>query len=108
MNGAASGHYFENYVVGEFVRNYAYGKSGVILNFYRDTNQREIDLIIEENGILHPIEIKKGTAPDRSVIRVFSVLQNSLKPIGHGGVVCMSQEPFPVDEKNSLIPSNII
>ena len=59
MNGAASGHYYENYVVGEFIRNYAYGKNKVNLNFYRDRNMKEIDLIIESDGNLHPIEIKK-------------------------------------------------
>ncbi|MBQ6343224.1 MAG: ATP-binding protein [Anaerolineaceae bacterium] len=108
MNGAASGHYYENYVIGEFIRNYSYGKKGVNLNYYRDKNQREIDLVIEEDGILHPIEIKKGTAPDRSLIRTFSVLNNSIKPVGAGGIVCMTEEPFPIDEKNCLIPSNII
>ena len=108
MNGAASGHYFENYVVGEFLRNYAYGKNTVNLNYYRDKSQREIDLVIEENGILHPIEIKKGTNPDRSSIRTFSVLKNGTKPIGSGGIVCMTEEPFPIDEMNCLIPSNII
>lgn len=108
MNGAASGHYYENYVIGEFLRNYTYGKKGVNLNYYRDKNQREIDLIIEEDGVLHPIEIKKGTAPDRSLIRSFSVLNNSVKPVRNGGIVCMTEEPFPIDEKNCLIPSNII
>lgn len=108
MNGAASGHYYENYVIGEFLRNYAYGKKGVNLNYYRDKNQREIDLVIEEGGVLHPIEIKKGTAPDRSLLRSFSVLNNSVKPVGNGGIVCMTEEAFPIDEKNCLIPSNII
>lgn len=108
MNGAASGHYYENYVIGEFLRNYSYGKRVVNLNYYRDKNQREIDLVIEEDGVLHPIEIKKGTTPDRSLIRTFSILNNSLKPVGNGGIVCMTEEPFPIDEKNCLIPSNII
>lgn len=108
MNGAAAGHYYENYVIGELIRNYAYGKQTVNINFYRDSHQREIDLVIEENGILHPIEIKKGSNPERSTIRTFSVLQNSLKPIGNGGIICMTESPFPIDERNNLIPSNII
>lgn len=48
MNGAASGQYYENYVIGEFLRNYAYGKKGVNLNYYRVKSQREIDLVIEK------------------------------------------------------------
>ena len=108
MNGAASGPFYENYVIGELIRNYAYGKDAVNLNYYRDNNQKEIDLVIEENGVLHPIEIKKGTAPDRSTIKVFSVLAHSQKQVGNGGIVCMTEEPFPIDGKNNFIPSNIL
>ena len=108
MNGAASGHYYENYVIGELIRNYAYSREAANLNFYRDRNQKEIDLVIEENGILHPIEIKKGTSPDKSLVQNFSVLNNSLKPVGNGGIICMTDEPFPIDDNNNFIPSNII
>lgn len=108
MNGAASGHFFENYVVGEFIRNYAYGKNHVNLNFYRDRNMKEIDLVIEEEGILHPIEIKKGSSPERKLINTFSVLNGNTKPVGNGGIVCLTDRPFPLDENNCLIPSSII
>ena len=40
LNGAASGHYFENYVVTEFLRMYSYSKAKVEMTFYRDTNQK--------------------------------------------------------------------
>lgn len=108
MNGAAAGHYYENHVVGEFVRNVAYGKNKVNLNFYRDQNMKEIDLIAEENGVLHPVEIKKASEPDRKLLRAFSVLKETEKHVGNGGIVCMTDVPLPIDEKNSFIPSNII
>lgn len=108
MNGAVNGHYYENHVVGEFIRNVAYGKSKVNLNYYRDKNMKEIDLILEENGILHPVEIKKASAPERSLIRAFSVLKSTEKGVGNGGIVCMTDVPLPIDENNCFIPSNII
>ncbi len=108
MNGAAAGHYYENYVVGEFLRNYAYGMEKANLNFYRDRNQKEIDLVIEKAGMLHLIEIKKSAAPDKSAIRAFSLLRNSERPVGRGGIVCMTDAVFPIDVDNCLIPSNII
>lgn len=108
MNGAVAGHYYENYVVSEFIRNAAYGKNKVNLNFYRDKNMKEIDLILEENGVLHPVEIKKSSAPERNLIRAFSVLKSAEKTIGNGGIVCMSDVPLPIDENNCFIPSNII
>ncbi len=108
MNGAAAGHYFENYVIGEFIREYAYGSEPANLNFYRDTNQKEIDLVIEQNGILHPIEIKLSANPDKRFINAFSVLEKSGKQTGYGGIVCMSDDVFPINAESCCIPANII
>ena len=108
MNGAASGHFYENYVIGEFIRNYAYGKNRVNLNFFRDRNMKEIDLIVEEEGVLHPLEIKKASNPERKLVNVFSVLKETEKKTGTGGIVCMIDLPLPIDDKNCFIPSNTI
>ena len=108
MNGAASGHYYENYVVGELMRGYAYSSDVVNMTFYRDTNQHEIDLVIEEAGKLHPLEIKKSSNPDKSAVRAFNLLAKSSIEMGRGGIVCMTDRPFPIDGKNAYIPGNII
>ena len=108
MNGAASGHYYENYVVGELLRHYSYGKSKVNLNFFRDSNMKEIDLIVEENGVLHPVEIKKTSSPDKSAVKTFSLIKSTERQTGNGAIICMSDTVIPFDEKNIIIPSNII
>lgn len=108
MNGAASGHYFENHVISEMIRNDAYGAKGMNLNFYRDTNQKEIDLIVETEGQLHPFEVKRAASPDRKAVKTFSVLEKSGRPVGAGGIICMADRPFPVDTLNSLIPVNLL
>lgn len=108
MNGAASGHYYENYVIAELLRHYAYGKNKVNLNFYRDNKMKEIDLIIEENGVLHPVEIKKSSAPDKSAVKSFSVLKSGERTVGSGAVICMSDVVIPLDENNLIVPSNVI
>ena len=108
MNGAASGHYYENYVIGELLRNYAYGRNKVNLNFYRDNKMKEIDLVIEETGVLHPAEIKKTASPDKSIIRAFSALKSTERPVGAGAVICMSDTVLPLDGNNFVIPSGII
>lgn len=108
LYGAASGHYLENHVVGEFLRNRAYGRDRINLNFYRDANQNEIDLVIEENGILHPIEIKKTAAPEKKLVKAFAVLEKQQLPLGSGGIACMAESPFPIDRNNSMIPINIL
>lgn len=108
MNGAASGHYYENYVIAELLRHYAYGKNKVNLNFYRDNKMKEIDLIIEEDGVLRPVEIKKASAPDPSVAKAFSVLKNAGRAVGVGAVICMSDVVLPLGENALIVPSNLI
>lgn len=108
MNGAASGHYFENYVVSEFLRMLSCSQTKGELTFYRDTNQKEVDLILEENGVLHPIEIKKNSNPEKKAINSFAILEKSSSEVGSGGIVCMIEKPFPIDSKNNYIPCNII
>ena len=106
--GAASGHFYENYVIMELVKNYAYAKNGAILSFYRDDKAKEIDVFIEENGLIHPLEIKKSANPEKKEIRKFSVIEKTSLIQGNGGIICMFPKPFPIDEKNNLIPSNLI
>jgi len=108
MNGAASGHYLENYVAGEMLRNSSYGEKKVNLNFYRDTNQKEIDLVMEMDGQLHPFEIKRAASPDKKAVRAFALLEKSGRVTGAGGIICMAAKPFPIDEKNSMIPVNLL
>ncbi len=69
---------------------------------------KEIDLVIEENGVLHPVEIKKTASPDRSAIKAFSVLESGERQVGTGAVICMSDMVLPFDERNIVVPSCII
>lgn len=72
---AMSGAFFETYVVSELIKNmYAFGKSpNTLLYYYRDTNQKEIDLIYYYENQLYPIEIKKNVSPSKPT-KNFSVL----------------------------------
>ena len=106
--GAAGGHFFENYVVMELVKNYAYARDSALLTFYRDSNAKEIDLFVEENGMIHPLEIKKSANPPKNETKKFSVIEKTSLIQGQGGIVCMAPSPFPIDRMNSLIPSNLI
>lgn len=108
QRGAASGHFYENYVVMELVKNYAYSKNKANITYYRDANAKEIDVFVEENNIIHPLEIKKSASPDKREVKKYSVLDKAELDRGNGGIVCMCEEPIPIDEKNCFIPSNLI
>lgn len=108
MNGAVSGHYFENYVVIELLKNFSYSPSKANLTYYRDSNAKEIDVFVEENGIIHPLEIKKSANPDRREVRKYELLDKANLERGNGGIVCMCEEVIPIDDKNCFIPANLI
>ena len=106
--GAAGGHFYENYVVMELIKNYAYARNSAMISFYRDDNAKEIDVFVEENGKIHPLEIKMSANPEKKEIRKFSVIDKTSLIHGEGGIVCMYPEPFPINENNHLIPGNLI
>lgn len=108
MNGAASGRYFENHVVVELLKHYAYARTKANLTYYRDANAKEIDLFVEEDKRIHPLEIKKSANPDRREVRKFSLLEKAQLERGHGGIVCMCEEVVPIDGMNCFIPCNLI
>lgn len=108
MMGAASGHYYENYVVMELVRNYAYSAAKANILYFRDSNAKEIDVFVEENGKIHPLEIKKSANPDRREVKKYQVLDKASVARGNGGIICMCEEPVPIDADNCFIPSNLI
>ncbi|MCL4386603.1 MAG: ATP-binding protein [Cyanobacteria bacterium] len=104
--GAMAGAFFETFVIAEVLKSYY--NAGVLdpaLYYYRDKDQKEIDIIIEQNGMLYPVEIKKTANPGKEHIESFSVL-NKVKGIkvGTGGVICMYDKCIKIDENNVTVP----
>ncbi|MCL2578789.1 MAG: ATP-binding protein [Oscillospiraceae bacterium] len=108
MNGAASGHYFENFVVVELLKNYAYAQTKANMTYYRDSNAKEIDIFVERDASVHPLEIKKSANPDRREVKKFNILDKTSLEQGCGGIICMCEEVIPIDAKNFFIPCNLI
>jgi hypothetical protein len=73
-------------------------------HYYRDKDQREIDLMIEADGVLHPIEIKKTAVPGRDALRGIAALAGLGAPVGPGAVLCLAPEPMPLSESVTAVP----
>ncbi|MCT4612311.1 MAG: ATP-binding protein [Clostridia bacterium] len=101
---AMSGAFFETYVVSEIVKSYYNQGKRPPIYYYRDKDQKEIDLIIEENNELSPIEIKKSSNPKKDAIKHFSILDKTKKNVGMGNVICLSQDLIPIDRSNYIVP----
>lgn len=105
-NGAMAGAFFESFVVSEIIKSY-YNK-GVLeppIYFYRDKDMNEIDLIIEDAGVLHPIEIKKHADPSKQDIKAFKLL-DKIPNIsrGEGGIVCLYDNLISLTDIDRIIP----
>ena len=106
--GSMAGNFFENFVIIEIIKTfYNCGQLRPPIYFYRDKEKREIDLIIEQNGILYPIEIKKSAKPTKEMIENFKILEKIGK-VGEGGIICMYDKMMNIDEKNKIIPYSYI
>jgi Predicted ATPase (AAA+ superfamily) len=102
--GAMSGSMFETFVVSEIMKSWHNAGKKPPIFYYRDKDKNEIDLIIEVDGRLHPVEIKKSANPGKDAISAFRFLAEAGKPVGSGGVVCCASEYLPLDAKNSIVP----
>ena len=119
-NGAMSGNMFETFVISEILKSYS--NRGIdyryCVSYYRGRDKKkirkdgqeietesEIDLIIEENGILYPIEIKQSTKASADATAAFTVLDKiEDKKRGTGGLICMCPQPGLLRENVFLIP----
>ena len=104
--GAMAGHVFETFVVGEVIKSYLNaGGDARNVHFYRDARQREIDLIIQEGRVLHPVEITTSATVTREAVAGFSVLNDiGDYDVGAGAVICQTREPYPVTDTVKAIP----
>lgn len=108
-DGAYAGAIFETYVISEILKSYWHNGKEPFVYFYRDKEKREIDLLIDQNGKLHPIEIKKKSNPDKNDIRHFHVIEDTIKQQrGEGCVICLSEDYLPISENVYSVPVSMI
>ncbi len=104
--GAMAGAFFETFVIAEVLKSYY--NAGVLdpsLYYYRDKDTKEVDILIEQNGAIYPIEIKKTANPGKEHINNFSVLEKIKGvTVGTGGVICMYDKSVRINDKNVSIP----
>jgi len=119
-NGAMAGAMFETFVINEILKSYS--NEGLDYDFDvffyngRDKKRRkengvieevdgEIDLIIQENGILHPVEIKVTTKPTSSMASAFDVLDGIPDTKrGMGAIICLIDRKLYLRENLVALP----
>lgn len=102
----ARGSLFEALVVGEIRKAASLPGLQPILHHWRSVGGAEVDLVLEWNGTLYPIEIKLASNPSRkdtSGLAAFRVAHPSLT-IAPGLVVCCCEKPFPITADTWAMP----
>lgn len=118
--GAMAGNMFETFVISEILKSYS--NQGIdyryCVSYYRGKDKKrirrdgkeievegEIDFIIEENGVLYPIEIKKNTSETAYAASAFQVLDRvEDKKRGMGAVISMCPAPGMLRENVLELP----
>lgn len=103
-SGAMNGAILENYVVAEIRKTYLNSGKEPFMYYYRDKDAKEIDIVLEHDGVLNPIEIKKSSNPGPELVKVFSLLDKSSTPRSKGAVMCMKPELSAIDRENYIVP----
>lgn len=106
--GAMNGAILKNYVVAEIRKTYLNCGKEPYLYYYRDKDAREIDIVLEHDGILNPIEIKKTANPGTELVKVFELLDKASTPRAKGVVICMKPGLSAIDRDNYIVPVWII
>lgn len=104
-NCAMSGHFFETYIVSELIKNfYAHGQAPKdFLFYYRDTDQKEIDLLYVDGVNIYPIEIKQGITPKKAT-KNFGVLDKYHLNVANGLIIDSCDKIRPINEHCYYIP----
>ena len=108
MNDAINGAILENYVVNELRKTYHNNCKEELFYYYRDVDGNEIDLIIDYDNLLHPIEIKKSNVPSDKMVKSFKCLDKSSRKRGAGCLICMKDKITVIDRENIMVPVWII
>lgn len=103
-SGAMNGALLENYTVSEIMKSYQNAGLEPYVYYYRDRDAKEIDVIIEGDGKLCPLEIKKTATPDKRIIKTFGVIEKSPIEIGTSAVLCMADQLSAFDKDNLIVP----
>lgn len=106
--GAMSGAILETWVLAEILKTWWHNGRQAPFYFYRDKDQKEVDLLIVRDGTIYPVEIKKTASPTKDAVRHFHALEKLKLPIGHGCVICLASQSIPLTANASSIPVSAI
>jgi len=102
--GAMSGAILETWILTELLKSYWHNGRHAPFYYYRDKDQKEIDLLIVQDERIYPLAIKKTASPGKNDVRHFQSLEKLKLPIGPGGLICLAGQSLPLSQSAQSIP----
>lgn len=106
--GSQAGAMLETWLLTEILKSYWHNGREAPLYYYRDTDQREVDLLIEAGDTLYPVEFKKTASPSQNATNSFAALTRLGKTVGPGAVVCFVERDVPLSAQVTAIPAGYL
>lgn len=109
MSGPMGGAIFENYVVAEVLKILHHRGEEPNLYYWRTSDGAEIDLIVDTEGILVPIEIKQTETPNPRTAREIAAFHSLFKEkAGKGYVIHSGKMGLPLAQNVTALPLNML
>ena len=106
--GAMSGPMLETFVVVEILKSWWNRMKEPALFYLRDKDAREVDLLIECDDLLHPVEVKRTASPQPQWGRVMTPAGRVSKALGPGAVVCLAPARIGLAEGLEAVPVGLL
>lgn len=115
-SGAASEQFFKTFAFLEVYKSFVCSGKRAPLVHFRSNDRKSIDILMEQNGTLYPIEVKKTASPSRKDARNLSALDpvaaddvadalaQYKRNIGTGCILCLTQDTYPVSDRAWAFP----
>lgn len=107
LHSTMAGAFFESFVVSEVIKSYLFRGLEPPLSYFRDKEGHEVDLIIERDQVLHPIEIKykRNLHPtDAQQLRYFFQKAGPTQ----GTIIAPIDAPFALTRDITALPLSVI
>lgn len=103
-SGALNGAILETFALTEILKSFWHNALEAPIYYYRDHDQKEVDFVLESNGKIFPVEVKKTMMPSIHDAKHFNVLTKLGKPVAGGIVLSLAPKIHPLSRDVVSVP----
>lgn len=104
MAGAAAPAFLENYAVTEILKSYLHHGKQPPMFYYRNHDQKELDIVLVTNHTLYPMDVKRSATIDRRTAQRLHIAESLKLRQGRGLILCGTANRYPLTEDVDAYP----